>query len=315
MGRALVKHYRQLGREVVTIGRSDADLSWADTAGITAAVDGAALLIGLSGKSVNCRYTAKNRAEVFRSRRETTAALHRAVAAATAPPPVWINASSATIYRHAEDRPMTESDGQLGTGFSVDVVRDWEHEFFSGELPATRRVALRTTIVLGDGAVLGLLSRLARLGLGGTQLDGWWPVTAGRKKSGTAHWPGARGGTQKFSWVHLDDVTGIIDFIEQHPEIEGPVNVGSPNPVDNRTFMRAIREATGSRVHFPMPRWMQEIGAFFLRTETELTLKSRWIMPETLMRAGYQFVHPELSTAIHASIRTPRRGSTGVEPN
>lgn len=130
MGRALVKHYRQLGREVVTIGRSDADLSWADTAGITAAVDGAALLIGLSGKSVNCRYTAKNRAEVFRSRRETTAALHRAVAAAAAPPPVWINASSATIYRHAEDRPMTESDGQLGTGFSVDVVRDWEHEFF-----------------------------------------------------------------------------------------------------------------------------------------------------------------------------------------
>lgn len=306
MGRAILSRLRAQGREVVTVGRSGSDLGWDDPAALAAAVDGASLVIGLSGKSVDCRYTARNRAEIFRSRRETTERLHEAIASAASPPPLWVNASTATIYRHAEDRPMTESTGEIGSGFSVDVAKDWEDALFSGDLPGVRRVALRTTIVLGRGAVLEMLARLARIGLGGTQLDGRWPAFPWRRRAGTAHEFAARGGRQRFSWVHIDDVVRIIDFLESHSELEGPVNAAAPHPVDNRTLMRAIRQTLGVRVHFPMPRWMQELGAIGLRTETELTLKSRWVLPEKLEAAGFEFAYPELEPAIRSLLRARR---------
>ena len=154
MGRHLVKKYRDAGREVVSISRSGADLDWADQDGIDAAVDGAELVIGLAGKSVNCRYTPANRAEIFSSRLETTAALSTAIARAQTPPALWVNSSTATIYRHAEDRPMTESTGEIGTGFSVEVAKAWERALFEDDLPRTRRVALRSAIVLGHGGGL-----------------------------------------------------------------------------------------------------------------------------------------------------------------
>ncbi|MFD5226723.1 epimerase [Microbacterium sp. NPDC058342] len=301
IGRHLQQRYLAQGREVVTISRSHADLTWDDRAGIDAAVDGAALVVGLAGKSVSCRYTPANRAEILRSRLDTTAALSGAIARASAPPPLWINSSTATIYRHAEDRPMTEADGEVGTGFSVDVARAWESALFAGEHPTTRRVALRTAIVLGDGGVLGPLRVLARLGLGGTQLDGWWPVTRARRAAGTAHLPGARAGRQRFSWIHVDDVVGIIDFLEQHPSLEGPLNASTPNPVDNATFMAAVRRALGVRFGVPTPRWMLELGAIGIRTETELILKSRWVLPGKLLDAGYTFRHPDLDEALRAS--------------
>lgn len=302
IGRHLVRRYRAEGRDVITISRSDADLTWSDQAGIDAAVDGAALVVGLAGRSVSCRYTPANRAEILRSRLDTTAALSTAIGRASAPPPLWINSSTATIYRHAEDRAMTESTGELGTGFSVAVAKAWEKALMADALPATRRVALRTAIVLGDAGVMGPLRSLARLGLGGTQLDGWWPVSASRRAAGTAHLPGARGGRQRFSWIHVDDVLGIIDFVEEHPELEGPVNACTPNPVDNRTFMAAVRRAVGARIGPPLPRWMLELGAMGIRTETELILKSRWVLPATLIDAGYRFRHPDLDEALHASV-------------
>lgn len=196
---------------------------------------------------------------------------------------------------------MTESTGDVGNGFSVDVVNAWEQAFFTPELPGTRRVALRTAIVLGEGSVLTLLGRLARLGFGGTQLDGRWPITRSRKRAGTAHFPGARGGCQRFSWVHLDEIAPIVDFVEATPALKGPINVASPNPSDNRKLMRIVRKAVGARVHFPMPRWMQEIGAFVMRTETELILKSRWVLPETLLDAGYVFQHPSLEESVRST--------------
>lgn len=302
IGRHLLKKYRAEGREVITISRSGADLTWGDQPGIDAAVDGAALVIGLAGKSVSCRYTPENRAEIFRSRLETTATLSAAIRRAAMPPALWVNSSTATIYRHAEDRPMTESDGELGTGFSVEVAKAWERALMADALPATRRVALRTAIVLGDAGVLGPLRNLARLGLGGTQLDGWWPVSAARRAAGTAHLPGARGGRQRFSWIHVDDVLGIIDFAEAHPDLEGPINACTPNPVDNRTFMAAVRRAVGARIGPPLPRWMLELGAMGIRTETELILKSRWVLPERLTAAGYVFRHPDLDEALRASL-------------
>lgn len=316
IGRHLVPKYRAEGREVVTISRSDADLTWDDEGGIAAAVDGAGLVIGLAGKSVGCRYTAKNREEIFTSRLSTTTALSDAIAAADNPPPLWINASTATIYRHADDRPMTESGGEIGEGFSVDVARAWERALFAADLPATRRVALRTAIVLGhdtseaatgSGAgsrngALGPLINLARIGLGGAQYDGRWPTTPGRRRAGTAHAYATRGARQRFSWIHLDDVAGIIDFLEAHPELDGPINAAAPNPSDNRGFMAAIRAATGMPVGLPVARWMLEIGAIAIRTETELVLKSRWVLPERLQAAGYEFAYPELEPAVDDAV-------------
>lgn len=302
IGRHLQQKYGAEGREFITISRSGADLTWDDQAGIDAAVDGASLVVGLAGKSVSCRYTPANRAEIFRSRLDTTAALGGAIMRASAPPPLWVNSSTATIYRHAEDRPMTEAEGEIGTGFSVEVAKAWEQALYADDLPQTRRVALRTAIVLGDAGVLGPLRRLAKIGLGGTQLDGWWPATKARREAGTAHVRGARGGHQRFSWIHVDDVLGIIDFLEQHPQLDGPVNASAPNPVDNRTFMAAVRRALGVRFGPPTPRWMLEIGAMGIRTETELILKSRWVLPGKLTAAGYEFRHPQLDEALRASL-------------
>lgn len=298
MGTHLAGRYREQGREVVTIGRSGADLRWEDAPGIAAAINGASLVVGLAGKSVNCRYNEVNRAEVFRSRLDTTRQLSIAIAGAATPPPLWVNSSTATIYRHAEDRPMTEAAGDIGAGFSVEVAQAWEHALFEAELPVTRRVALRSAIVLGDGGVLGPIKRLAKLGLGGAQHDGWWPVSRARVAAGTAHFPGAKRGTQRFSWVHIEDIARILDFVETRPELSGPVNASAPNPVDNRGFMSSVRHVLGTPFGPPMPRWMLELGAIGIRTETELVLKSRWVLPEKLQAAGFEFAHPELEPAL-----------------
>lgn len=258
------------------------------------AVSGADALINLADKSVDCRYGDAQRAEIFRSRLETTRALREAVAASDAPPPVWFNASTATIYRHAEDRPMSESNGELGTGFSVDVARAGEAAFFEGELPGTRRVALRMTIVLGDGSALVPLIRLARFGLGGPQLDGRWFATTPRRNAGTFHEFRARGGRRRFSWVHIRDVLGSIEFLRGRPDLDGPVNIAAPNPVDNRTMMATLRRVLGFPAGLPAFRWMLEVGSAVIRTESELVLKSRWVLPERLLAAGSTFAFPEL---------------------
>ncbi len=302
MGAYLTERYRRAGREVLTIGRGGADLEWEDERGLAEAVDGAALLIGLAGKSVDCRYHAANRAEIVRSRLATTTALSRAVSSAIAPPPLWVNSSTATIYRHAEDRPMTESTGEIGRGFSVEVAKAWEEALFTEELPATRRVALRSAIVLGHGGALGPIRTLTRLGLGGAQYDGWWPVTRSRLQAGTVHRRGSGGGRQRFSWIHIEDVARIIDFAEDHPELAGPVNASAPNPVDNRTFMSAVRRTLGTPFGLPAPRWMLELGAIAIRTETELVLKSRWVLPEKLERAGFEFSYAELAPALREAL-------------
>lgn len=298
MGRHLVRGFRATGDEVVTIGRTGADAHWGDAEGIRALVDGAETLINLAGKSVDCRYGTANRAEILRSRVDTTRELGAAIAASTRPPTVWLNSSTATIYRHAEDRPMTEATGEIGTGFSVGIARAWEDAFFERELPATRRIALRTAIVLGDGSALIPLLRLARIGFGGAQLDGRWFRSKRRIAAGTLHEFGARGGRQRFSWVHLDDVLGIIRFLIARGDIEGVVNVAAPNPVDSATVMRSIRRALGVPFGIPLPRWLLEMGAWAIRTETELVLKSRWVVPERLLDAGYEFAHPDIDGAI-----------------
>jgi NAD dependent epimerase/dehydratase family enzyme len=306
IGRYLADAFRAEGAIVSTIGRSGSDADWGDPRAITGLVDGADLLINLSGKSVNCRYTPANRAEILRSRVETTLELADAVRRCESPPALWINCSTATIYRHADDRPMTESTGELGEGFSVGIARAWEDAFFAGELPSTRRVALRTAIVLGDGSALVPLLRLARVGLGGAQLDGRWFSTPARRAAGTFHEFRSRGGSQKFSWVHLADVLGVIRFVRDHAEIDGVVNVSSPNPSDDRTVMQNIRDIVGIPFGLPAPRWMLELGSAAIRTETELVLKSRWVIPERLLNAGYEFEYPELRPALRQIVGSRR---------
>ncbi|MET0735741.1 MAG: DUF1731 domain-containing protein [Microbacterium sp.] len=314
IGRALVAAFAEDGYDVQAIGR-DAEVTWSDAAAIARLVDGADVLVNLAGKSVDCRYSDANRDEILRSRVETTRALRLAVSAASRPPSVWFNASTATIYRHAMDRPNTEADGELGAGFSVDVASSWEREFFWGELRGTRRVALRMAIVLGDGPATMMLVRLARTGLGGPHLDGRWPDH--RRYRGIGDHPSGDGraphhdtrGRQRFSWVHIDDVVGAVRLLIGRDDISGPVNVASPQPSDNRTLMRTLRRIVGAPVGLPAHRWMLEPAMWALRTEPELVLKSRWVLPARLVAAGYEFVHPELEEALRASVS---RGSRRV---
>jgi NAD dependent epimerase/dehydratase family enzyme len=305
IGRYLTAAFRARNATVALIGRDGADASWGDAAAIARVVDGADLVINMAGRSVNCRYDDANRAEIFRSRLDTTHELAAAIEASENPPPLWINSSTATIYRHAEDRAMTESTGELGTGFSVSVARAWERAFFEAELPNTRRVALRMAIVLGDGSALVPLLRLARFGLGGPQRDGRWFATKARRDAGTFHEFRARGGRQRFSWVHIQDVLGAIEFVRAHPELDGVVNVSSPNPVDNRQVMATIRRVLGVPFGLPAYRWMLELGSVAIRTETELVLKSRWVVPERLLDAGYEFAFPELEPAVRDIVEHP----------
>ncbi len=311
VGRALVDSYRSAGRSVDLVGRREAT-TWDDPSALARLVDGAATVVNLAGKSVNCRYGPVNRAEILRSRVDTTTALATAIAAADRPPALWINASTATIYRHAMDRPQTELRGELGSGFSVSVARAWEEALFALELRDTRRIALRMAIVLGDGSALTPLVALTRFGLGGPQCDGPWPISARRRAAGTEHVQGSSGGAQRFSWVHLDDVVRVHHWLEDHPDVAGALNVTSPHPETNRELMAHLRSILRRPIGLPAYRWMLELGTWALRTETELVLKSRWVLPERLEAEGFRFEHPHLRAAL-ASILTPA-ASNGLPP-
>jgi NAD dependent epimerase/dehydratase family enzyme len=309
VGSALCADLEANGFDVVTIGRSASNpshVSWGDTAALDAAVEGAAVVINLAGKNVSCRYSPRNRREILNSRTATTSALARSISRATTPPPLWINASTATIYRHAMDRPMTESTGEIGEGFSVGVATAWEAAFFTPNLPGTRRVALRMAIVLGHGSALAPLLGLSRVGLGGRQYDGRWWAPREKRAAGAFHEYRPTHGRQMFSWVHLDDVLAIVRRVIDDPAIEGAINVCAPNPVDNAVLMSTVRRAVRMPVGVPLRRWMIELGALGMRTESELLLKSRWVVPERLTELGYEFRHPELAGAIDAIVGPTR---------
>ncbi|MEW1952507.1 DUF1731 domain-containing protein [Terrabacter sp. NPDC080008] len=302
IGHRLVDDLAARGYDVARVGRTGPEGRWNDPRSLARLVDGSDLVVNLAGMSVGCRYTDRNRDEILRSRVATTRLLHEAVATAARLPRLWLNASTATIYRYALDRPQTESGGELGTGFSVDVARSWERELFAGDLPGTRRVALRMAIVLG-GPASDMLARVARLGAGGAQYDGWW--FQHRRYRGIGEEPTGgpvpihhSHGRQKFSWIHIEDVLGAIRFLDQREDLEGPVNLTSPNPSDNRTLMAELRRAVGMPFGLPAPRWLLEPAMWALRNESELVLKSRWVLPERLTSAGFEFRWPQLAPAL-----------------
>jgi uncharacterized protein len=303
IGAAVTEAFESDGYELRSIGRS-AGIRWDDPSAVERAVNGADVVVNLAGRSVNCRYTERNRQEILESRTLTTRTLRQAMQHAERPPRVWFNASTATIYRHSMDHPNTEADGEIGSGFSVDVATSWEQELFEGSLPSTRRVALRMAIVIGDGPATHMLLGLARRGLGGTQYDGWCPPHhryrgIGAHPTGLDAAPWYRtDGRQRFSWVHIDDLVAAIRFIRDDERIAGPINIASPNPSDNRTLMRTLRRVVGTPAGLPTRRWMLEIGMWALRAEPELILKSRWVLPAALTDAGFTFAHPDLGEAL-----------------
>lgn len=313
MGQALIASWHARGREVRRIGRGAGEIHWGDADGIRRALDGASLLVNFAGRSVNCRYDEAHRAEILDSRVQTTSELADAVARAMDPPPVWINASSATVYGSGTDAPSTEDSPPDDAGFSVGVVRAWEDAFFSPQLPGVRRAALRTTIVLGDGGALVPMLTLARWGLGGAQWDMPWPSTRARREAGTAYrYSGLPFGRQWFSWVHIDDVVGVVDAVEATDALDGPINLGTPHPVTNAELMRTIRRALRMPIGIPAPRPVLELGAWLIRTETELLLKSRWVVPARLEQHGYVFRMPDIDTAIRAVVAERRARARGV---
>ena len=282
IGRYFRARFEQDGWTVRTVGRkgtrSSPSATWEDDDGAIARVlEGTELLVNLAGRSVSCRYNARNKAAILQSRVSTTAALGRAVALCRQPPSTWLNASTGTIYRNATDGPQTEQDGELGTGFSVDVARAWEAELEAAVTPGTRKVPLRIAIVLGPGGgALRPVTNLARLGLGGRMGPG----------------------TQKFSWIHVEDLYRSVLFVHARKDIAGPVNVASPDVVDNRELMRMVRRAYGARFGIPTPAWLLRLGAILIRTETELVLKSRWVQPQKLLNSGFVYSQPELGRAL-----------------
>jgi uncharacterized protein (TIGR01777 family) len=282
IGKYLKTKFEQLSYNVIAISRQKGFLNWNETAKIVDALNNSAILINLAGKSVNCRYTKENKQEILISRTSTTKMLGNAIEKCTNPPSLWINAGTATIYRHAQDRPMTENNGELGKGFSVNVAKAWEQAFFDFTLPHTRQVLLRMAIVLGKNeGVLKPLKNLVNFGLGG--------------KHGS--------GNQMFSWIHIEDLFRIILFLNTHEKLHGIFNCSAPNPVTNKILMQKLRESMNIKVGLPSPKWLLEFGAVFIKTETELVLKSRWVLPEKLLNADYHFNYPEIKMAINDLIK------------
>lgn len=303
VGTVLARHFHEKVDIVTVLSRSLERAPWhteqwdGKTLGSwLTALDGSNVLINLAGRSVNCRYNEQNRKSILDSRVQSTEVLHQALRRSVRRRPVWLNASTATIYRHALDRPMDESTGELGGdeqgapdtwNFSIKVAKAWEEAFFSEETPGTRQVALRSAMTFSPdrNGVFDVFLKLVRRGLSGTNLPG----------------------TQYVSWIHALDFIRAVEFLIATPSLSGPVNLASPNPLPNREFLRILREAWGTRVGLPTTKWMLEVGTFLLRTESELVLKSRRVVPGRLLAAGFAFSYPTWEQAAEDLVARWRR--------
>ncbi|MCR9246880.1 MAG: TIGR01777 family oxidoreductase [bacterium] len=264
-------------------------------------IDGADVVVGLAGRSVDCRYHDRNRRLIMDSRVDSTRAVGAAIAAASRPPRVWLQASTATIYAHRFDAPNSEADGILGGDepgvpdtwrFSIDVAKAWEAAAKSFTLPRTRLVLMRSAMTMSPdrGGIFDVLLRLVRFGLGGSPGDG----------------------RQFVSWIHDRDFVRAVRWLIERDDCAGPVNLAAPEPLPFREFLRELRGAWGARFGLPATRWMLELGAFVLRTETELVLKSRRVVPGRLLDAGFAFEFPEWRAAADDLCRRWRDRLRGI---
>jgi uncharacterized protein len=292
LGRALATHFQNAGCRITILTRSPKatvtgvrEIGWdAGTLGDWAReLEGALAVINLVGRSVNCRYNGRNRRLIFESRVNSTRVIGEAIAKSKTPPPVWLNASTATIYKHTFGPAWNESGEISGTPeakdeFSIEVATAWERTLNEARTPLTRKVAMRAAMVLGTegNSVFPILRRLARLGL------------RGRMGSGR----------QFVSWIHETDFCRAVEWLITHGQLSGLVNLCAPNPVSNSEMMKMLREVCGAPIELPAAAWMLEIGAFIVRTETELLIKSRRVMPGRLVESGFDFQFPLLRPAM-----------------
>ncbi|MFI5664491.1 epimerase [Streptomyces sp. NPDC051684] len=309
VGGVLRRALTAAGHEVVVLTRRpvrDGEVEWdGRTLGPWAeAVDGSDVVISLAGRSVSCRYTDDNLRAMMDSRVDSARVVGQAIAAARRPPRVWLQMSTATIYAHRFDAPNDEATGVIGGAepgvpgywaYSVEIAKNWEREQERAETPYTRKVALRSAMVMSPdrGGVFDYLSWMARLGLGG-------PVA---------------GGTQYVSWIHGGDFVRAVEFLIGRDDVGGAVNLAAPGPLPQREFMRSLRAAWGMPVGLPATRWMAEIGAFALRSDTELLLKSRRVVPGRLEEAGFTFEHgswPQAAADLVGRTRRERSRRPGV---
>lgn len=293
LGGELAKHFTALGREVVILTRSPKprpdqvrEVAWdAKSLGDWAReLEGATAVVNLTGRSVDCRYNATNRREIMDSRVNSTRVVGEAIAQCKNPPRVWLNSSTATLYTHTFGKPHDESSQDMDSAvdakdaFSVEVAQAWEQTLNEAKTPKTRKVALRTSMVLGLGrnSVFPVLRRLTKFGLGGRQGSG----------------------NQFVSWIHVEDFCRAIEWIIAHEDLTGPINQCAPNPLPNKEMMKTFREVCRMPIGLPATEWMLEIGAFFLRTETELIFKSRRVVPGRLLASGFEFRFPTFREAL-----------------
>ncbi len=286
LGNTLTQHFKSKAEEIViltrgkTVKRNNVQyLTWdAQTlSGWEKQLDGADVLINLTGKSVDCRYTQKNKEEILLSRVRSTQVLNEGIDTCANPPKVWLNSSTATIYRHSEDKEMDEFEGEIGFDFSMNVAKAWERAFFETSNPAVRKVALRTAIVLGKkGGAFSPLKSLAKIGFGGTQGSG----------------------QQFVSWIHEHDFCRAVEFIINNNSIDGVINIVAPKPIVNREFMKTLRKSLNMPFGIPLSASLLSIGARIIRTETELVLKSRRVIPKRLKETGFEFVFPKLKSTL-----------------
>jgi len=288
VGTVLAREFHANGHEVVVLSRKPKSAAWrtvvwdGETLGDwVTEFEGADAIINLAGQSVNCRYNDHNRRVIKDSRVKSTRVVGAAIAQAWKPPRVWLQASTATIYAHRFDAPNDEANGIIDGSepnapetwrFSIDVATSWERELKQSPTPLTRRVAMRSAIVMNPdpGSPFSALLRLVKLGLGGTAGDG----------------------RQYMSWIHDQDFARAVLWLIEHEELEGPVNLATPNPLTNSEFMRVLRSAWGMPFGLPATEWMLELGAFILQSETELILKSRRVIPTKLLQSGFTFQFP-----------------------
>ena len=293
VGTILARAFHRSGDEVVVLSRRASTRPWrvatwdgVSVGGWRREIDGSDVVVNLAGRSVNCRYTAANRREIIDSRVLSTRVVGAAVAQASRPPRVWLQASTATIYAHSYDRPNDEYSGVLGGDeagapgtwkFSIDVARAWEAAFEEVRTARTRKVRLRSAMTMSPdaGGVFDTLLKVVRRGLGGPAGDG----------------------RQFVSWVHEDDFVAAVRWLIDRDDVDGVVNVAAPHPLPYADFMRVLRDASGTRFGLPANRWMLELAALFMRTETELILKSRRVVPARLLEGGFAFKFPQWPAA------------------
>jgi uncharacterized protein len=288
VGTVLARAFHRIGHDVVVLSRAPKPAPWRVLAwdgrtrsNWTEEIDGAGVVINLAGRSVDCRYTHANRESIRTSRIDSTRIVGEAIARSSNPPPVWLQASTATIYAHRYDAANDEKTGVIGGNepnspdtwrFSIDVATAWERALNEVDTPGTRKVLLRSAMTMSPdrGGIFDVLLRLVRFGLGGNAGDG----------------------RQFVSWIHDQDFVAAVQWLIDHENISGPVNLASPNPLPYSEFMRTLRSEMGMPFGLPASKWMVEIGTFLLRTESELVLKSRRVIPTRLMESGFEFKYP-----------------------